>query len=32
VVDVHGAALRYGKPTLLNPFFIAARDAALIPA
>jgi 3'(2'), 5'-bisphosphate nucleotidase len=32
VLDLHGAPLRYGKPKLLNPFFIAARDAALIPA
>jgi 3'(2'), 5'-bisphosphate nucleotidase len=32
VLDLHGAPLRYGKPELLNPFFIAARDAALIPA
>jgi 3'(2'), 5'-bisphosphate nucleotidase len=32
VLDLHGTPLRYGKPDLLNPFFIAARDAALIPA
>ena len=32
VLDVHGAPLRYGKPALLNPFFIAARDATVIPA
>jgi 3'(2'), 5'-bisphosphate nucleotidase len=32
VLDLHGVPLRYGKPELLNPFFIAARDAALIPA
>jgi 3'(2'), 5'-bisphosphate nucleotidase len=32
VLDLHGAPLRYGKPELLNPFFVATRDAALIPA
>jgi len=32
VLDLHGVPLRYGKPELLNPFFIATRDAALIPA
>jgi 3'(2'), 5'-bisphosphate nucleotidase len=32
VLDLHGAPLRYGKPDVLNPSFIAARNAALIPA
>jgi 3'(2'), 5'-bisphosphate nucleotidase len=32
VLDLHGAPLRYGKPELLNPFFIAARDADLFPS
>ncbi len=32
VLDLHGAPLRYGKPDVLNPSFIATRDAALIPA
>jgi 3'(2'), 5'-bisphosphate nucleotidase len=31
VLDLHGAPLRYGKPDVLNPSFIATRDAALIP-
>ncbi len=31
VVDLDGNALRYGKPDVLNPSFIATRDAALIP-
>ena len=32
VVDLDGAPLRYGKPDVLNPSFIATRDVALIPA
>jgi len=32
VVNLQGKPLQYGKPDLLNPFFIATRDAALIPA
>ena len=32
VVDLQGAPLRYGKPDVLNPSFIATRDTALIPA
>ena len=32
VLDLTGQPLRYGKPDVLNPSFIAARDAALIPA
>jgi 3'(2'), 5'-bisphosphate nucleotidase len=32
VLDLHGAPLMYGKPDVLNPSFIATRDAALIPA
>ena len=31
VVDLAGNALRYGKPEILNPSFIATRDLALIP-
>jgi 3'(2'), 5'-bisphosphate nucleotidase len=31
-VDLHGQPLLYGKPDVLNPFFIATRDTALIPA
>lgn len=31
VLDLHGAPLRYGKPDVLNPSFVAARSAALIP-
>lgn len=32
VMDVQGQHLRYGKPEVLNPSFIATRDVALIPA
>jgi len=32
VVDLQGAPLLYGKPDVLNPSFIAARNTALIPA
>jgi 3'(2'), 5'-bisphosphate nucleotidase len=32
VVDLQGAPLRYGKPDVLNPSFIASRDTALISA
>lgn len=32
VLDLNGKPLCYGKPNVLNPSFIAARDAALIPA
>lgn len=32
VLDVQGQGLRYGKPEVLNPSFIATRDIALIPA
>jgi 3'(2'), 5'-bisphosphate nucleotidase len=32
VVDLQRAPLRYGKPDVLNPSFIATRDTALIPA
>jgi 3'(2'), 5'-bisphosphate nucleotidase len=32
VVDLQGKELRYGKPDVLNPSFIATRDTALIPA
>ena len=32
VVDLQGMSLWYGKPDVLNPSFIATRDAALIPA
>lgn len=32
VLDLQGRPLRYGKPDVLNPSFIATRDAALIPA
>jgi 3'(2'), 5'-bisphosphate nucleotidase len=32
VLDLEGAPLRYGKPDVLNPSFIATRDKALIPA
>ena len=32
VVDPDGNPLRYGKPEVLNPSFIAARSTALIPA
>lgn len=31
VVDLNGHPLRYGRPEILNPFFIAARDITLIP-
>lgn len=31
VIDLQGAPLQYGKPDVFNPFFIATRDAALIP-
>ena len=31
VVDLDGQPLRYGKPEVLNPSFIATRDIALIP-
>ena len=31
VFDLNGQALRYGKPEVLNPSFIATRDLALIP-
>jgi len=30
VLDLQGQALRYGKPNVLNPSFVATRDAALI--
>jgi len=32
VVDLQGMPLQYGKPDVLNPFFIATRDKDLIPA
>jgi 3'(2'), 5'-bisphosphate nucleotidase len=32
VVDLQGAPLKYGKPDVLNPSFIATRDKVLIPA
>jgi len=32
VLDRQGHPLRYGKPEILNPPFVAARDRALIPA
>ena len=32
VVDLNGDPLRYGKSSLLNPFFIATRDITLIPS
>jgi 3'(2'), 5'-bisphosphate nucleotidase len=32
VVDLQGQSLRYGKPEVLNPSFIATRDMALVPA
>ena len=32
VLDLQGQTLRYGKPDVLNPSFIATRDAASIPA
>jgi 3'(2'), 5'-bisphosphate nucleotidase len=32
VVDLQGIPLNYGKPNVLNPFFIATRDKMLIPA
>lgn len=32
VVDLHGYPLRYGKPDVLNPPFIAARNTILLPA
>ena len=32
VLDLSGKPLRYGKPNVLNPSFIATRDATLIPA
>lgn len=31
VVDIQGHPLRYGKPDVLNPSFIATRDRAIIP-
>jgi 3'(2'), 5'-bisphosphate nucleotidase len=31
VVDLDGQPLRYGKPDVLNPWFIATRDVTLIP-
>lgn len=31
VLDLQGQPLRYGKPDVFNPSFIATRDAALIP-
>lgn len=31
VLDLQGRPLIYGKPDVLNPWFIAARDASLIP-
>ena len=31
VQDLQGHSLRYGKLDVLNPFFVAARSAALIP-
>jgi 3'(2'), 5'-bisphosphate nucleotidase len=31
VVDLHGQVLRYGKPDLLNPSFVATRDLGLLP-
>lgn len=32
VLDCNGIPLRYGKAEVLNPWFVAARDPALIPA
>lgn len=32
VLDLQGQPLRYGKPEVLNPSFIAVRDITLIPA
>ena len=32
VLDLQGQPLQYGKPDVLNPFFIASRDTAIIPA
>ena len=32
VLDLQGSPLRYGKPDVLNPSFIATRDKSLIPA
>ncbi len=32
VLDRQGHPLRYGKPDILNPPFVAARDRAMIPA
>lgn len=32
VVDLAGSALRYGKPDLLNPYFVATADLAWLPA
>lgn len=32
VLDLHGQLLRYGKPNVFNPSFIATRDMAIIPA
>lgn len=32
VVDLHGQPLLYGNLDVLNPYFIATRDTALIPA
>lgn len=31
VVDLQGMPLRYGKADVLNPYFVATRDTALIP-
>lgn len=31
VVDINGEALRYGKPDVLNPYFIAVSDLKLLP-
>jgi 3'(2'), 5'-bisphosphate nucleotidase len=31
VLDLQGAALRYGKPGVVNPSFVATRGAALMP-
>lgn len=32
VLDLQGKPLRYGKPDVINPSFIAARNQALIPS
>lgn len=31
VVDLKGCALRYGKPDILNPYFVALSDLRLLP-